>query len=218
MVGEGGPIRDDDDGDGGSGDAPRRRERPVPPVPDEARLYERALRYLARFAASEGRLADVLRRKALREGRLHGLSDGQVEEMIRNVVARVRGAGYVDDEAYALTRARGLAGRGRSLRRVRADLAFRGVDRETAEGAVARLREEQADPELAAALVLARRKRLGPWRPAARFEHRARDVEMLVRAGFDARLAREIVTAATPEELEERLAELLAEDDNASSG
>lgn len=202
---EGGPIRDD-----GSDDRPRRRERPVPPVPDEARLYERALRYLARFASSEGRLADVLRRKALREGRLHGMADGEVEAMIANVVARVRGAGYVDDEAYAVMRARGLAGRGRSLRRVRADLAARGVDREIAEGAVAKLREEQADPELVAALVLAKRKRLGPWRPVARLENQGRDLEVLARAGFQYGLAREIVLAATPEELEERLAELLA--------
>jgi regulatory protein len=154
----------------------------------------------------------VLRRKALREGRLHGLSDGQVEEMIRNVVARAARVGYVDDKAYAITRARGLSGRGRSLRRVRADLASRGVDRETTEGAVARLREEQADPELVAALVLARRKRLGPWRPMARLENRGRDVDALVRAGFDSGLAREIVGAASPEELEERLAELLAGD------
>lgn len=152
----------------------------------------------------------MLRRKALREGRLHGMSDGRVEEMIRNVVARMRGAGYVDDEQYAIMRARGLAGRGRSLRRVRADLASRGVDRETAEGALAKLHEEQADPELVAAIVLAKRRRLGPWRPIARMEHRGRDMELLVRAGFRYGLAREIVTAATPEELEDRLAELLA--------
>ena len=43
-----------------------------PPVPDQARLRDRALRYLARYATSEHHLAQVLRRKALPEAAFHG--------------------------------------------------------------------------------------------------------------------------------------------------
>lgn len=155
----------------------------------------------------------MLRRKARREARHHGMEQAVVDAMVGAVVDRVRAAGYLDDAAFAAGRARGLSGRGRSLRRVRADLAARGVGREDAEAAIERLRSERPEPDLAAAVALARRKRLGPWRepPEDRPAARARDMAALARAGFDSAVVREVVAAATPDELEERLAELLAE-------
>ena len=84
--------------------------------------------------------------------------------MIEAVLARLRAAGYLDDDRYAAAKARSLAGRGRSQAAIRATLARKGVGRETATAAVAALREEGPDPEFAAAVALARRRRLGPWR------------------------------------------------------
>lgn len=155
----------------------------------------------------------MLRRRARREARFHEIEEAAVDAMLAAVLARVRAAGYLDDAAFAVGRARGLSGRGRSLRRVRADLVARGVGREDAEAAIERLRQERPEPDLAAAAALARRKRLGPWRepPEDRPVTRARDMAVLARAGFDSTVVREVVAAASPEELEERLAELLAE-------
>jgi regulatory protein len=47
------------------------------------------------------------------------------------------------------------------------------------------LQEEAAEPELAAALAYARRRRLGPYRsPAARTDLREKDLAALGRQGF----------------------------------
>jgi regulatory protein len=56
--------------------------------------------------------------------------------------------------------------------------------------------ETGGDPALAAALALARRRRLGPWRPpAARAARRDKDLAILARAGFPRGLATRIVDA-----------------------
>ena len=63
---------------------------------------------------------------------------------------------------------------------------------------------EAADPDLAAALAFARRRRLGPFRPQGeRAARRLKDLAALARQGFAADLARRIVDAEDLEELEQ---------------
>jgi regulatory protein len=181
--------------------------------PDEQRLFNRAVYYLSRYAASERHLADVLRRKALREAAAHEIPPERVEAMIAAVVDRLRRAGYLDDGRFAASKVRSLADRGRSLARIRATLARQGVDRDAAADALASLRDERPEPELAGAVALARRRRLGPWRPEEeRAAARQRDVAVLARAGFPPSVALEVVGARDPEAIEERLAELAEPD------
>ncbi len=81
--------------------------------------------------------------------------------VIDAVVARLAGLGYVDDRVFAEARGRGLTGRGFGARRVTADLGAAGIDRDLAAQVAA-----TADP-LAAAVAFARRRRFGPFDPAA---------------------------------------------------
>jgi len=65
------------------------------------------------------------------------------------------------------------------------------------------LREAMAEPDLAAALAFARRRRLGPYRAsAARGAHRTRDLAALGRQGFAYALARRVIEAADLADLE----------------
>jgi regulatory protein len=63
--------------------------------------------------------------------------------------------------------------------------------------------EVEGDMDLAAAKALARRRRLGPWRATGRAEHRDRDLAVLGRAGFPYAIARRVVDAPSPDEIEE---------------
>ncbi len=179
----------------------------VPPEPSEARLHERALRYLARYAASRGRLRLVLLRRAEREAAAQGLPPGLVEARVEAVLGRLAAAGLLDDDAYALAKARSLLERGRSPARIRGELASRSLGRERVEAALRALALEEPDAELRAATILARRRRLGPWRPAeARAAMRAKDLAALGRAGFARAVAQQVVDAPGVEALEEALA------------
>jgi regulatory protein len=106
----------------------------------------------------------------------------------------------VDDQAFAQTKARALHRRGASTRQMRQRLKLAGVADETLNKAMAGLDQElDADPrqrEWQAAVALARRRRLGPFRGKDRQEHRNRDLAAMARAGFDYDLARKVIDAA----------------------
>ena len=176
-------------------------DRPQPaagPPPDAAALHDAALAYLARYAATEAGLRRVLERRVQRWVR--GASDGAADReaiaaqaeaarrIVGEVVARLAAAGAVNDAAFAESRVRSLVRAGRSRQAVAAYLAGKGVDAATARA----LLVEDPDRELAAALVLARRKRIGPFRTGGPPDQagRLRELAMLARAGFSSAVAR----------------------------
>jgi regulatory protein len=145
-----------------------------------AGMLERwALDYLGHYASSEENLRRVLRRRLARH-----LPEGAAEAaaLIEPLLDRYRNSGLLDDAAYAAQRAQSLHERGESLHRIRARLAAKGVAPETAAAALNGLSAGGADPELRAACVFARRRRLGPYRRGAADPQR--DLGAFARAGF----------------------------------
>ncbi len=109
-------------------------------------------------------------------------------------------SGIVSDSSFAETKARSLHRRGTSERLTRRKLKLAGIDDDTLKQAMAGLdRELDSDPaerEWRAAVALARRRRLGPFRkPGDRPDHRLRDLAAMARAGFDYALAKKLIDA-----------------------
>lgn len=168
-------------------------------------LESAALHYLERFAASSTLLRRTLIRKAARSAAHWGEDPDQSRALVDQVVEKMVRLGYVDDAAYALMKARSLHGRGKGVRVIRADLASRGVGADQAALALQDLQDDVVpvggDLDLMAAWALAKKRRLGPYRPAEqRSERRRRDLAVLGRAGFDFDTARAVIDA--PEEPE----------------
>jgi regulatory protein len=166
---------------------------PGPQAQDTDALRDAALAYLARYAATEAGLLRVLERRIDRWARLTQTADADPDaiaaevaaarEAARSVVARLAAAGAVNDATFAESRVRSLVRAGRSRRAIGAHLAAKGVGAETQRGVLA---DDDASTEFAAALVLARRRRIGPFRvgepPDA--AGRRRELAVLGRAGF----------------------------------
>ena len=123
------------------------------------------------------------------------------------IVAKFVAAGMIDDRAFAQTKARALHRRGSSTRLTRQKLSLAGVDSRTLDSAMAGLDQElDTDPaqrEWQAAVALARRRRIGPFRQKAREEHRDRDLAAMARGGFEYQLARRVIDATDPDALDE---------------
>ncbi|MGH7154067.1 MAG: RecX family transcriptional regulator [Acetobacteraceae bacterium] len=160
---------------------------PSAPPPDESTLHAAALAYLARYAATEAGLRRILDRRIDRWARDRDRDEvaGQVAEARRaalTVVARLAESGAVDTAAFAEGRARSLARGGRSQRAIAAHLAAKGVDAELVRETLAR----GPSSELAAALALASRRRIGPFRSGEPPDDagRRRELAVLARAGF----------------------------------
>jgi regulatory protein len=194
------------------GRSPHGRQ-PPPPPPDADALREAALAYLARYAATEAGLLRVLQRRIDRWA--HQAQDSEPDRdavaalaaaataAARAVVARLTEAGAINDAAFAESKVRSLVRAGRSRRAIGAHLAAKGVDPETQRHVLA---EGDTDGELVAALVLARRRSIGPFRtgnpPDA--EGRRRELGILARAGFPQDLARRAL-ALDPQDAETRV-------------
>jgi regulatory protein len=152
--------------------------------PDSGELRAAALAHLARFAATEASLTRILLRKIDRWQAAAPPAPEAVlaaRASVAGIVRDLAAAGAVCDESFAQTRVRALIRAGRSRRAVRAHLASRGV----AQALVAASFPDDERHELAAALIHARKRRLGPWRRGATSpEENRRELGSLARAGF----------------------------------
>ena len=142
------------------------------------------MRYLARYAATEAGLLRVLERRVSRwayAATAEPEHAAQAKQAARAVVARLVAAGAIDDAAFAAIRARTLTRAGRSRRAVLAHLTAKGVP-----GALTDAVPEDPEAEFDAALAYARRRRMGPFRPAtdAPPDLRMKELARLARAGF----------------------------------
>ncbi|ETI65575.1 regulatory protein RecX [Sphingobium sp. C100] len=166
------------------------------PTPlDEAALRDLALRHVARFATSRGKLLAYLNRK-LRERGWGGERPADPETLADHFVD----LHYIDDAGYAAMKSASLARRGYGARRVEEELRAAGIAQSDREQADAQTRRDA----WSAADRFARRKRLGPY-AVGPLDPRQREkaIAAFLRAGHDYALARRWVDAAPGQEMVE---------------
>lgn len=161
----------------------RRPRRPRPPL-GRSSLEELALTYVARFATSRAKLATYLNRKVRERG-----WDGEGPPPIDELVGKMADHGYVDDSAFALSKARSLSSRGYGERRVKNALWAAGIEEEDGEAAMAEAESGRAE----AALRFAKRRRIGPYSSEdADRATREKWIAAMIRAGHHFDIARRI--------------------------
>ena len=160
----------------------------------QASLERAALEYLARYPTSQAHFRAVLQRKVDRSLRSYGGDPIEAQRWIEALARRLRETGLLDDRKFAASRARALFRRGVSAGRIRSLLQSKGVAQSDIDDALAGLSDMASAPELAAALIYARRRRIGPFRVSEeRAAFRRRDLASLGRQGFGYDLARRVV-------------------------
>jgi regulatory protein len=173
-------------------------------APVDAALIESwALSYLEHYASSATNLRRVLMRRVRRRLGLADRDDIRAADaLIEALVARYINAQMLDDAAYAAARARRDLTRGRSLAQIAAGLAAKGVGADERNAAIAALSDSAIDPELAAAVAFARRRRLGPFRanpPVDRETEHQRELAAFARAGFSRQSAEAVLACTNPD-------------------
>lgn len=172
-------------------------------------LENAATHYLQRFSASSATLRQVLLRRIERARRAEADVADDAEAAIEAIIEKFQRLKLIDDAAFAAGRAAALRRRGTSRRFISGKLRLAGIDEDGIEQAIAAADSETAplatnedkgededgpQAELRAALRLAQRRRLGPWRPhQERAAMRQRDLASLARAGFSLDIARRVL-------------------------
>ncbi|MBF0180377.1 MAG: regulatory protein RecX [Magnetococcales bacterium] len=133
-------------------------------------VYEQALRWLARRSHGERELARRLR------------ETGAPPEAVERALARCRELGYLDDAAFAASRARYRLEQGHGARRVQAELTRLGIDSAIVQEVMTDLPDEE-ETLRAAQRLLGRRFGETPPQDAREWKRRH---DFLARRGFDA--------------------------------
>ena len=168
--------------------------RTLPPL-DRKRLEDMALRYVGRYATTRAKLRSYLARK-LRERGWEGAEEPDLEAL----AGRLAELGYVDDAAYAMSKAQALSARGFGRRRLDEKLRQAGID----EGDGVDARDHAGAHAVDAALRFAERRRIGPFASATPDpKQREKALAAMVRAGHPFGLARAIVRLGPGEQVDQ---------------
>lgn len=157
------------------------------------RLKNIALFYLKRFESSTANLRTVLQRRVNDYARLDKSFDkAEAWEWIENLLVDFQRLGYLDDRRYCALKVKDYLAAGKSSRYIMGKMREKGIDANIVEQI---LSEQDFDP-FDAALRLAQKKHLGPYRNASEEERKAmrsKDLASIVRAGFDYDVAVKVV-------------------------
>lgn len=168
-----------------NGVSPQSRPKRVRQPLSEAALKEIALRYVGKYATTRRKLRAYLARKLREQG-----WEGEREPDLELLADHFAELGFVDDAAFAMSRARSLSSRGYGTRRLIEQLRRSGV----AAGDCQEALEAAENAAVTAALRFAERRRIGPFAVEST-DRSAREKALgaMVRAGHDLGLARKIV-------------------------
>ena len=171
------------------------------------RLTNKAFHYLGRYASTSSRLEIILRKFAQRK--LDRAEPTLLDQIINEVTESCVRLGYVDDEAFIRSQFRQGLRSGFSKRRILLKLAQRGISRDLAEAVIDEQTSSAADKkdsELAAALIYARKKSVGPY---SRAEHTSEDnqrhLARLARNGFAFDVAKQVMALPSSDAADELL-------------
>jgi regulatory protein len=168
----------------------QRPRRPRPPL-DEDGLERLGLFYAGRYSTTRARLVSYLQRKLRERGWA-----GEGQPPLDRLADGFERLGYVDDRAFAASRAASLGRRGYGERRVGQALKAAGIAERDGEAALAQVREQA----LASALRFAERRKLGPYAERAPDrEARQRAVAAMLRAGHPLDVVRRVLNASPGE-------------------
>ncbi len=182
----------------------KKSDRKIPRKMTPARLENIALHYLDRFSTSAENLRRVLIRRAHKAAYHHDTDLEECGAWIDALIARYQECDLLDDKAYAQAQATSLNRRGKSVRAIGAMLYKKGVAAPIIDAVLGSLAEDHEDPDLAAAVAHARRRRLGPYRTRdVDDKGREKELAAFARAGFSYGVAKRIVAADTVEEIED---------------
>jgi regulatory protein len=172
------------------------------PKPETSVTLDRHARwYLERYATARAHLRRLLLRRVDRSLALFGGDRDEAIGWMEALLDRLERQGALDDLRFATDRARSLHSRGTSMRKIQANLAQKGVRKNTIDQALDALRARTGNPDLRAACAYARKRRLGPFRNDALVDD-DRDLARLARAGFPYAVARKVLAMHDPAQAE----------------
>lgn len=182
----------------------RRTKPKIPKKISDRYLYNAGLYYLKRYTASCAHFKTVMGRKIKTSCAYHTDQDFEAcSAMLDSVTARLVDEGFLNDTAYTRGMVTSLRRRGRSKQMIFRTLQAKGLDRDLIADTLAQIDQafmhetstEDHSADMKAALIHARRKKIGPYAKERTNENPLykRGLASLARAGFSYDIARRVM-------------------------
>jgi len=161
-----------------------KKTKPKPKKITKSRLKNIGLYYLERFESSTKNLKEVLKRRVDKYAYQNPeFNKNEAYGFIDEIVCEFENSGYVSDARFAELKVRDYLSAGKSARYIKTKLKSKGIDESSVD---ALIDAQDYDPK-SAALKLAQKKHIGPFRTNEddRKLNMKKDLGILLRAGFD---------------------------------
>ena len=183
-----------------------KRKNRIPRKVTRKSLENAAVYYLRRYSSSSENLRQVLLRRVTRSAQFHVVDVSETHKWINEILEKLIANDLLDDAHYAEIKCFSLHRRGASKSRIGIKLREKGISQDIIERVLKLLDNDSTEPELIAAAITARRRKLGPYRDARnRKTFRLKDLASLARAGFSYTIANRIVDSETTDQLEKEI-------------
>lgn len=170
-------------------------------------LHNSGLYYLQRYAASSGHFRSVMLRKARKSCLAHPDQDyNACVELIDTLVAKFKASGLLNDDLYVRGVVGSLRRRGTSKQAILGKLRLKAVDADMAGEYVEECdadfsRDESGNGDFRAALIFARKKKIGPF-AGIKSEEPQKTLAKFARAGFSYDIANRVMRLSEAEALD----------------
>lgn len=170
-----------------------KHKRPAKKITPQ-RLKNIGLYYLKRFKSSVENLRSVLQKRVNQYAKENPeFNKQEAYQWVENVLAEFEKLHYLDDERFTEIKVRHYLAVGKPARYIQNKLREKGI----ANAQIDEMLDDFGYNPQEMALKLAKRKKIGPFRPddEARKLNRQKDMAALIRAGFDYDVVQEIMGA-----------------------
>ena len=169
-------------------------------------LENSAFYYLRRYSSSSENLRRILFKRVKRSAQYHGTDVSAGQLWVNEIIEKFLANKLLDDIRYAETKCLSVHRKGGSKQTIRKKLQEKGIAPDIIEQTYTLLDQYSVDPELIAAAITARRRRLGPYRSRGhRNNFREKDLASLARAGFNYSIASWVIDVETIDHLEKEV-------------
>ena len=193
--------------------AKEHQKQRLPKAITERYLYNSALAYLSRFAASTEHLKQVMIRKIERSCLYHkNQNKEECLSLLHITIKKLEDLGLLDDIGYARGMMNSLLSRGQSLNSIKQRLKNKGLSHDIITLVIEEYTDESdKDLDIQSALTLLKRKKIGPFGHSYNtddtndesdgFQKKTleKNLATLARAGFSYNLSRNVLSMSTEE-------------------
>lgn len=182
---------------------PKSKPRPAKKPPKKITadyLHNSGLYYLERYAASSGHFRSVMLRKVKKSCLAHPDQDYEAcATLVDALVEKFKASGLLNDDLYLRGMVGSLRRRGVSKQAILGKLRMKSVTGDMAGTYLDQHDDEHGSGDLKAAIIFARKKKLGPFARPERPEEPQKTLAKFARAGFSYDVAGKVMRMSADE-------------------